>query len=154
MIITCEKCSKTFNIDDKLIPNEGRLLQCGSCNYKWFFKLTNEINNSENEANKSSSKNEIFASNDNIKKIQLNEINEEIKDTKKTKINNKNVNLKNKNKIIKNSFVFIISIIALIVLVDTFKHQLNSYVPGINLILNNLYESLKDLSLFFIDLVN
>ena len=38
MIITCEKCSKSFKIQDSLIPNEGRELQCGSCNYKWFFK--------------------------------------------------------------------------------------------------------------------
>ena len=42
MIITCEKCNKTFNIQDNLIPNEGRLLQCGSCSYKWFFKKPNE----------------------------------------------------------------------------------------------------------------
>ena len=37
MIITCEKCSKTFNIQDKLVPEKGRLLQCGNCNHKWFF---------------------------------------------------------------------------------------------------------------------
>ena len=38
MIISCEKCDKSFNIQDHLIPDEGRLLQCGSCNYKWFFR--------------------------------------------------------------------------------------------------------------------
>ena len=32
MIITCEKCSKKFDIDDKLIPKEGRKLQCGIIN--------------------------------------------------------------------------------------------------------------------------
>ena len=41
---------------------------------------------------------------------------------------------------------------ALIILLDTFKYQLNNYIPGLNSILNNLYESLKDLSLFFKDL--
>ena len=63
---------------------------------------------------------------------------------------------KNKNnpKIVKNSLVFIISIIALIILLDTFKFQLNNYIPGLDSLLNNLYESLKDLSLFFKDLVN
>ena len=61
---------------------------------------------------------------------------------------------KKKNpKIIKNSLVFIISIIALIILLDTFKYQLNNYIPGLDSILNNLYESLKDLSLFFKDLL-
>ena len=34
---------KKFNIQDNLIPNEGRELQCGSCNYKWFFKIENTI---------------------------------------------------------------------------------------------------------------
>ena len=37
MIITCEKCSKNFNINDNLIPDAGRLLQCGSCDHKWFY---------------------------------------------------------------------------------------------------------------------
>ncbi len=50
--------------------------------------------------------------------------------------------------------VFLISIIGLIILVDTFKFQLNNYIPGLDLILNNLYESLKDISLFFKDIVN
>ena len=40
MIITCEKCSKKFNIEDNLIPENGRELQCGSCNHVWFFKKT------------------------------------------------------------------------------------------------------------------
>ena len=38
MIITCNKCNKKFEIDENLIPYEGRLLQCGSCNHRWFFK--------------------------------------------------------------------------------------------------------------------
>ena len=39
MIITCPSCEKKFEIDQKLIPREGRLLQCGSCSNEWFFKL-------------------------------------------------------------------------------------------------------------------
>ena len=44
MIIDCPNCNKKFDIDQNLIPSNGRLLQCGSCNHKWFFKLnvTNE----------------------------------------------------------------------------------------------------------------
>ena len=71
-----------------------------------------------------------------------------------TKIINKTKKNKNNPKIIKNSLVFIISAIALIILLDTFKFQLNNYLPGLDLILNNLYESLKDLLLFFKDLIN
>ena len=49
--------------------------------------------------------------------------------------------------------VFIISSIAIIILVDTFKSQISSVVPNIELILFNLYETLKDIVLFFKDLI-
>ena len=38
MIITCINCYKNFNIDSNDIPENGRLLQCGACGKKWFFK--------------------------------------------------------------------------------------------------------------------
>ena len=39
MIITCPNCNKQFKIDNSLIPDEGRDLQCGSCNNVWFYKI-------------------------------------------------------------------------------------------------------------------
>ena len=50
MIITCPSCEKKFEIDESLIPEKGRNLQCGSCNRKWFYKkpikeeLVEEVN--------------------------------------------------------------------------------------------------------------
>ena len=38
MIISCDQCHKKFEIDSSLIPKDGRLLECGSCNHKWFYK--------------------------------------------------------------------------------------------------------------------
>ena len=38
MIIDCNNCNKKFNVDSSLIPDKGRLLQCTSCDHKWFFK--------------------------------------------------------------------------------------------------------------------
>ena len=38
MIITCNNCNKKFDIDSNLIPDKGRLLQCASCDHKWFYK--------------------------------------------------------------------------------------------------------------------
>ena len=38
MIISCDQCHKKFEIDSNLIPRDGRLLECGSCNHKWFYK--------------------------------------------------------------------------------------------------------------------
>ena len=37
MIIQCPNCSKKFNVDPSLIPSKGRNIQCGSCNFVWFF---------------------------------------------------------------------------------------------------------------------
>ena len=47
MIIDCPVCNKKFDIDQDLIPTDGRLLQCGSCNHKWFFK--SNINEKKHE---------------------------------------------------------------------------------------------------------
>ena len=153
MIVTCEKCSKNFNIDDNLIPDEGRELQCGSCNYKWFYKKNENAISLKNEISESLSKNYDFeyANNDLSSKKLENLDKAKYKDLKKPSVDNK---IKKKPKIIKNSLVFVISVIALIVLLDTFKYQLNYYFPELDSILNNLYESLKDLSLFFKDLIN
>ena len=38
MIISCEQCNKKFDVESSLIPTDGRLLQCSSCNHKWFYK--------------------------------------------------------------------------------------------------------------------
>ena len=43
MIIECPACSKKFNIDEKLIPDLGRLLKCGNCDHTWFFKKEQNI---------------------------------------------------------------------------------------------------------------
>ena len=37
MIISCPECSKRFNVDQNLIPKDGRLLQCSNCMHKWHF---------------------------------------------------------------------------------------------------------------------
>ena len=50
MIITCPNCNKQFKIDNSLIQDEGRDLQCGSCNHVWFYKIE-EINNEVLELN-------------------------------------------------------------------------------------------------------
>ena len=49
--------------------------------------------------------------------------------------------------------VMIISLIALIILIETFKNQISFVYPNIDFALNNLYETLNDVKLFFIDLV-
>ena len=86
MIITCPNCNKQFKIDNSLIPDEGRDLQCGSCNHIWFYNIQ-EKNNEVLE-----SKQEIISEDiepkaeNNEKKIEEKQQQEEII---KTEINNK-----------------------------------------------------------------
>ena len=53
MIIECPACSKKFNIDEKLIPDEGRLLKCGNCEHTWFYKKEEKIKLEAETTNKS-----------------------------------------------------------------------------------------------------
>ena len=45
--------------------------------------------------------------------------------------------------------VFIIFFIAVIIVADTFKSPMSKYIPNIEFILYNLYETIKDIILFF-----
>ena len=76
---------------------------------------------------------------------------------KKTKNKNKSPKIKKKDSNFIGSFfsylmVFIISIVAIIILIDTFKKPLFDIFPRLEIILFNLYETLKDIKLFIIDL--
>ena len=159
MIVSCEKCTKKFNIRDDLIPDEGRLLQCGNCNHKWYYKFPNQNVDLSKKSVDNLRSNESIINQEKkiIEKIVKKSIPVEKNENKEEE---KNINNKNSKKLKKNSnflkltIVLIISAIALIILIDTFKFQIEKYIPGINLVLNNLYETLKDLSLFAKDLIN
>ena len=140
MIINCPKCKKKFEVNQNLIPSNGRLLQCGSCQYKWHFKIN--------------SKESIKKSNLEISKKQFQNTSDDIshpvlpkKNINETKISKNKINLS------KAFIVFIISLIALLLMVDTFKHQISIFIPSIEKILNNLYETIVDIKLFIKDLI-
>ena len=142
MIIECPECNKKFQIDKNLIPTNGRTLQCGSCDHKWFFKFENKKEEEKEE-------------------IQIDEkINDYQEKTnfKDNIVENENTNIK-ENKLKANNLnyfkivlVAIISFIAFIILLDTFKNYLTSIFPNIKIILDNLYQSLHDIKLFMLDL--
>ena len=144
MIIECPKCNKKFQIDQNLIPNNGRKLQCGSCDHNWFFKFENE-NKVKNEDIQIDEK-----INDSKEKTSFEEdaIENENKNTNNEKSKLKENNL-NYFKII---LVAIISFVAFIIILDTFKNPLTSVFPNIKIILDNLYQSLHDIKLFMLDL--
>ena len=164
MIITCPNCNKQFKIDNSLIPNEGRDLQCGSCNHIWFYNIQ-EKNNRVIEL-----KDEIIIEDIETKaenkedKIEEKQKPEEIIKTeihkKKGKNSEKQINTttikktENKgSKFFSYLIVFIISFVALIILLDTLKTPLINVFPGLEIILFNLFETLQDIKLFIIDLI-
>ena len=162
MIITCPCEKKQFKIDSSLIPQEGRELQCGTCEKVWFYKPKNESeatlilneNISENKINpaiETNEKNLEFSKNLQKEKI----IEPEKKNKKSIEIPNKVKKLKNENKgskFFSYLIVFIISSVALVILLDTLKTPLINVFPGLEIVLFNLFETLQDIKLFIIDL--
>tara|TARA_B110000971_G_scaffold119551_1_gene122375 strand:- start:261 stop:773 length:513 start_codon:yes stop_codon:yes gene_type:complete len=170
MIITCNNCSKKFNLDSSLIPEKGRLLQCNGCNYKWFFKkaiineaitpikiikpdeniepVIEEFESEEIETPKImellDKKNEEIASKTSLSK---NKKNEEIASKTNPSKNKKNYN------ILSLIIVFIISFTGLIIILDTFQAPIGKIVPNIEFLLYNLYETINDIKLFLKDLI-
>ena len=49
MIIECPNCNKKFNLDEKLIPQNGRTLKCSSCSHIWHYKVSLNIDNNNNK---------------------------------------------------------------------------------------------------------
>ncbi|MDC0854946.1 zinc-ribbon domain-containing protein [Candidatus Pelagibacter sp.] len=164
MIINCRNCNKRFKINTSLIPVEGRNLKCGSCDHVWFYKIEDKnleplslkediINNEEKseivdkkieqtiKVNKSSSQN-ILNNNENkdLDKI-VEKYNPAINQTKNAS-----------GKFFSYIIVFVISFVALIILIDTLKTPLINIFPGLEIVLFNLFEILKDIKLFIIDL--
>ena len=161
MIITCPNCNKKFKIDNSLIPDEGRDLQCGSCNYVWLYKieeenskilkLKDEIDSNEIELKVNKNNEEIAKNKNTLTKTETELNNQKIEKQKETKIS-KNTE-KTGNKFFSYLIVFIISFVALIILLDTLKNPLINVFPGLEIILFNLFETLQDIKLFIIDLI-
>jgi predicted Zn finger-like uncharacterized protein len=157
MIITCPCEKKQFKIDSSLIPNEGRELQCGSCERVWFYKPQNESEapltlNNNIFINKIEQDNEVKEKNLEITKTSQEE---KIIESEIEKENLKTVEKSEgkKTKLFSYLLVSIISFIALIILVDTLKTPLINVFPGLEVILFNLFETLQDIKLFIIDLI-
>ena len=179
MIIICYNCNKKFDVDSSVIPETGRLLQCNGCNHKWFFKK--EFTQTPIEKNKLNKP--IEGTGTDLKRaeplefekpgtielldesINNNFVPEEkiLFNTSKTDKNeDKNdyhdpeifIPKKRKNKnILSLTIIFIISFIALIIILDTFQRPISKVIPNIEFILYNLYETINDIMLFLGDLI-
>ena len=150
MIITCDQCDKKFEIESNLIPQKGRLLQCSSCSHKWFYKKDEQEETAivleDQDVTKPKNK-PIFNENRNVKVFN------NLESSHKIKRKHSYANLESKKISFLNVIlIFIISSIGLIILLDTFKSPISLMIPNIEFILENLYETLKDILLFIQDL--
>ena len=164
MIITCPNCNKKFKIDNSLISDEGRDLQCGSCNHIWFYeikqeneevlKLKDEIESKDVKAKVKKKEEKTEKKKKEFERIntKLNNENENILEKQKNNTRSKNT-ANNGIKFFSYLIVFIISLVALLILLDTLKNPLISVFPGLEIILFNLFETLQDIKLFIIDLI-
>ena len=157
MIINCPSCYKSFEVDESLIPEKGRLLKCGSCNQTWFFNKNSKstITNLKNDIPTSKIENKKQPSKP-IKSVNkpINDAKSEIHENKGTEI----VKYQAKSSLTFSKFlsytvVSIFSLVAFIIVVDTFKNPLYGLFPNLEFLLFNFYETLKDVQLFAKDLI-
>mgnify|MGYP005997995407 CR=1 FL=1 len=160
MIIECVNCDKKFNVNSELIPNEGRTIQCGSCDHIWFFNPNDEIlvsaikqDKKKKNLNVKRKKEEKYISSDSSKKID--KVVKKIDDKK-----NKGSEIVKYQpqtnftliKFLSYILVAIISFVALIIILDTFKATLFNFYPDLEFFLFSFFETLKDIKLFVKDL--
>ena len=169
MIISCPNCNKQFKIEPSLIPDNGRDVKCGSCDHVWFYKLEDKTEDNTREPlplsddfvdkkieNKIDSK--IIENNNEPNGTSSHKNIDDKKDKSEDEIVEKQIPVKNKikkntsSKFFSYLVVSIISFVALIILIDTLKVPLINIFPGLEILLFNLFEILKDIKLFIIDL--
>ena len=155
MIITCPCGKKKFNVDTNLIPDKGRLVKCGTCEETWFFKKSDQTTLESRED---------AVINENFEK----QIQNQISSPKNDKTYNKIANIQKTkgselikyrakssftiSKFLSYIIVFLVSFIGVIIILDTFKSPLSIFFPNLELLLYNMFETLKDLVLFAKDL--
>ena len=160
MIISCPECNKRFNIDQNLIPEDGRLLQCSNCMHKWHFIIEKKEKIIEqpikSEEIITESKNQEKKINPSQEFIPIEDETVEKKLKKEQKVKKKEKKGKKKDKPIKllnMIIVTIISVAALIIIIDTFRIELSKYMPFLNPMLDSFYAIITDINSFIKDLI-
>ena len=146
MIISCENCNKRFEVSDNLIPEQGRLLQCSSCDHKWFFKKTEKlIEKKEPKKIIKEDDNKILNETFVEKTIEEEEITSiTVNEENLSEIDDEEPQIKKDKKT---------NYLKIFIIIETFKHQIIFIYPDIEILLSNLYESLRDINLFLRDLI-
>ena len=149
MIIVCPSCGKNFDVDENLIPDKGRLLKCGSCNQTWFF------NKNKDEKIKLSTDEVVVEEKPKVKEKKIRKPTSNF--STNTNKGSELVKYQPKynftfGKFLSYIIVSIITFVAIIIILDTFKDPLSNIFPNLEIVLYNLFETLRDLILFVKDL--
>ena len=160
MIISCKSCDKKFSVRDQDIPNEGRLVQCGSCSSTWTqYPIKLKTQEEEPKILKNVPKTKKR------KKVQHKDFDIQPFYSKKDDSLKKN---KNKKKIIEKKFekesksgfgflnflilLFLISI-SIVGVLETFKDQIFPFWPNLENYLTYVYETVNNIYILSIDLI-
>ena len=154
MIIVCVNCNKKFEVNSSLIPEKGRSIQCGACNHIWFYTKKIEIPNNTEVSKQAKDRDDFYKINDkNVEPTSIIKKDTDDKKFSKKKVINKKSNF-SLSKIFSYLIVLIISFIALILVLETFKSYVSNIFPGLEMLLYNLFETVKDIYLFSKNLIN
>ena len=164
MIINCECGKKKFNIDSSLIPEEGRLLKCGSCSKIWHYTPVLQTKNDEDldvKIDENIIKNDVHSNevinNENFTDTNQGVLSEENTEDEKIDIKDEKENEKKDGKIkilLIYLMIILISLLGFIFLLDTFKSYLLSIFPGIAPFFDSFYQTVLDFKLFIKDLAS
>ena len=161
MIIECLNCNKKFNLDEKLIPENGRTLKCNACDHVWHHTINLDKNTKDQKITEKNTKLDIKVSKldkkDDYIKEKINGEDISVKTIEDLDIEEKDKEVNDNNTVkLKMIFIYfvilIISLLGLIFLLDTFKYNLSNVFPDIVPVLDSFYETFLDLKLFFKDL--
>ena len=136
MIAECQNCNSKFDVKDNLIPLQGRVVQCGSCQFKWHQlpsitkiplkkKIIDKVDIHKDETKVHS------ISKKKIKKLE--------------KIKNNVQHKKQTIGFFSYIFLFLISIIALFLILETFKNQIINIFPNFENYIIYVYETLNNI---------
>ena len=147
MIIVCPCGEKKFEVDQNLIPDKGRLLKCGSCDQTWFFNKNVSVQTKTSIDKPANQKKILYKdqnSNKSVSKAPIKPGSELVKYNPKYNFTF--------GKFLSYIIVSLITFIAFIIILDTFKSPLSNLIPNLEFILYNLFETLRDIILFAKDL--
>ena len=157
MIIECINCNKVFDVNSELIPENGRTIQCGSCDHVWFYnpRITDIKKEMKQDVDiKILEKTNISQIKKNAPKFFEDKNYSKLKDKKNYEITKyKPRKSFSFTKLLSYLIVLLITFVALLVVIDTFSTYLYQLFPSLELVIFSLFEILKDIKLFIKDLV-